>query len=112
MELPIIHTIKMVPDTTKTLTFSVTGLPSEITGVYFTVKKNFDQDGNTFQKTLNDGVSISGSKYIVRIAPSDTASLPSGDYVYDLKIVYGSDKSVLLGGPFELLRRVTGNVGS
>lgn len=110
MQLPYVHKIKMTRDTTKTLPFSVAGLPSAITGVYFTVKKNINQETATFQKTLSNGVSISGDKYIVRIAPSDTASLAPGDYVYDLKIVYGSDKTALLTGVFELLRGVTENV--
>lgn len=108
MKLPINHTIRMTRDTTETISFSAV-TPSSITGVYFTVKKSIDQAENTFQKTIGNGVTQTENGYVIKISPTDTASLPEGEYVYDLKIVYGSDKKQLLRGPFELDRGVTEN---
>ncbi len=108
MKLPIIHTIEMTRDTTETISFSAV-TPVDITGVYFTVKKSIDQAENTFQKTLGNGVTQTENGYVVKISPTDTVSLPEGEYIYDLKIVYGSDKKQLLKGRFELNRGVTEN---
>lgn len=108
-KLPYKHKMTVIRDTTETLTFSVTNLPSAITGVYFTVKKNIEQDTATFQKSLSSGVAVSGGKYIVTIAPTDTSEITPGWYVYDLKIICGSYKKTLMTGPFEVLKGVTEN---
>lgn len=108
-KLPYIHKMKMTRDTTEEFTFSVSGLPDAITGVYFTVKKSINQTDNTFQKTLSDGVTVDGDQYKVTISPSDTANLEPGAYVYDLKIVYGANKKQLMFGAFELDRGVAEN---
>lgn len=109
-KLPIIHKMTVIRDDTEVITFSVRDLPSAITGVYFTVKKSVEQDTATFQKSLSDGVAITGDTYIVTIAPTDTANLAPGWYTYDLKIVCGSYKKTLMKGAFEILRGVTENV--
>ena len=108
-KLPIVHKMTVIRDDTETLTFSVANLPSAITGVYFTVKKSVEQDTNTFQKSLSSGVAVSGGKYIVTIAPTDTANIAPGWYTYDLKIICGSYKKTLMTGAFEVRRGVTEN---
>lgn len=109
-KLPYIHKMTVIRDDTEIITFSVRDLPSAITGVYFTVKKSVEQNTATFQKSLSDGVAVSGDTYIVTIAPSDTVNLAPGQYTYDLKIVCGSYKKTLMKGAFEILRGVTENV--
>lgn len=110
MKLPYVHKMTVIRDDTETVAFSVRDLPSAITGVYFTVKKSVEQDTATFQKSLSDGVAITGDTYIVTIAPTDTANLAPGWYTYDLKIVCGSYKKTLMTGPFEIRKGVTDNV--
>lgn len=106
-KLPYKHKMSMIRDTTETFTFSVMNLSTSISAVYYTVKKTVNQDVVTFQKTLSNGITNSDGTYTVTIAPSDTVNLEPGSYVYDLKIIYGSNKKVLLSGDLELLRGVT-----
>lgn len=109
-KLPYIHKMKMTRDTTEEFTFYVSGLPDTISAVYFTVKKSINQNVYTFQKTLSNGISVENDMYTVTISPSDTVNVDPGQYVYDLKIVYGANKKRLLTGVFELDRGVTDEV--
>lgn len=106
-KLPYIHKMKMTRDTTEEFTFYVSGLPDTISAVYFTVKKSINQNVYAFQKTLSNGISVENDIYTVTISPSDTVNLDPGQYVYDLKIIYGANKKRLLTGVFELDRGVT-----
>ena len=111
-KIPYVHNMAMIRDTTESFTFSVTNLSASISAVYYTVKKTVNQDVATFQKTLSNGITTSDGKYIVTIAPSDTVNLEPGFYDYDLKIIYGSNKKVLMKGRLELLKGVTEDAGS
>ena len=106
-KLPYIHKMKMTRDTTEEFSFYVSGVIDEVTGAYFTVKKSINQADPTFQKTLSNGISVEDDRYTVTISPSDTVNLDPGQYVYDVKIVYGSNKKQLMTGIFELDRGVT-----
>lgn len=74
---------------------------------YFSVKTDYEQSSNVFQKRLGNGVSrVGAGEYTVRIAPSDTADLQEGTYVYDFKIGANGDLFTLLRGLFIVLPRV------
>lgn len=72
-----------------------------------TVRTDFNASAYLFQKTLDNGVSrVGAGEYTVRIAPSDTANLQEGTYVYDFKIGVNGDLFTLLRGLFIVLPRV------
>ena len=79
------------------------GKPIDINSAFFTVKKNYSDVSNIFQKKLNNGITKQKSgEYVVRIAPEDTASEELGQYFYDFQIGVGSDIYTMLRGIFEI----------
>lgn len=98
-----------------TLSFGVqvyddTGAPfgQDLESVYFTCKSNRSDARYLFKKSLSDGVSKAGQgAYVVRVAPSDTASAKPGKYFYDLKIGCNGDVFTVMRGVLELMQDVT-----
>ena len=77
-----------------------------LSGAYLVVRSDFDTSA-LFVKRMNDGISrVGAGEYTVRIAPSDTADLNEGTYVYDFKISINGDLFTLLRGLFIILPRV------
>lgn len=71
---------------------------SEISEMYFTVKRNVNDKSYVFQKTLDDGLTITDvvyedgeiveRTYNLLIQPSDTEVMkPDNEYVFDVEIV-------------------------
>ena len=86
--------------------------PQELESVFFSCKKNYDDDANVFQKKLSDGISYvktEGNKlyYVVRVAPEDTESIEAGQYYYDLQISLNSDVFTILNGVLRIYDDVT-----
>lgn len=76
-------------------------VPTAEDEVLFTVKRNATTDQNLIQVQVLDG--------IVRLAPSDTANLDYGAYVYDVQIILanGEKDTVIPPNVFEVLTEVT-----
>ena len=98
---------QLVRGDTMSFGFQVTGLSGTISAVRFTCKKTTTDTTNIFQRTLNNGITLDGDTYSVRIAPECTALLQAGRYYYDLEITVGSDVFTLLLGQLELLPDIT-----
>lgn len=81
-----------------TLKFSVEieGLTDDLTGAYFSCKKNKDDTNYIFQKSLSDGIekaseTETSKTYQVTVAPEDTQNVDEGNYFYDLQIEVDGD---------------------
>ena len=71
------------------------------------VRTDFEASSAVVVKTMGNGISkVGAGEYRVRIAPSDTADLNEGTYVYDFKIGVNGDLFTLLRGLFIVLPRV------
>ena len=61
----------------------ITETPDEL---YFSFKRNYDNDDYIFQKSLADFIQ-NGNYWLLSIPPEDTISLPVGVYYFDIKVV-------------------------
>ena len=64
------------------------GQPLNLTNtdeIYFTVKKDYSNPNVLFQKKLSTGdITQDGINFSLVIMPTDTQTLPYGDYVFDI----------------------------
>lgn len=75
---------------------------------YLTCKSNRSDNRFLFKKSLSDGVSKVGQgAYVVRVAPSDTASAKPGKYFYDFEIGCNGDVFTVMRGVLEIMQDVT-----
>ena len=75
---------------------------------YLTCKSNRSDNRFLFKKSLSDGVSTVGQgAYVVRVAPSDTASAKPGKYFYDFEIGCNGDVFTVMRGVLEIMQDVT-----
>ena len=63
----------MVKGDTLAFYFEIEDLESSLTSAYFTVKQDFNDSNNLFQKSLNDGITQANDLYYVEVEPSDTS---------------------------------------
>lgn len=83
-------------------------LDQDLDSCYFTVRKDYDNTENVFQKSLGDGIEkVSQGVYRVRIAPEDTSELEVGVYYYDCEIGINDDIFTILRGSFNLVWDIT-----
>lgn len=83
-------------------------LDQDLDSCCFTVRKDYANTENVFQKSLGNGIEkVSQGKYRVRIAPEDTADLEVGIYYYDCEIGVNNDIFTILRGAFELVWDIT-----
>lgn len=86
----------------------IEGLNQDLDSAYFTCKANYTDDINVFQKSLGNGITRSDTgRYVVRIAPEDTAELEPGKYFYDFVIGANGDIFTVLIGMLDLIHNVT-----
>ena len=86
----------------------IEGLDGDLEFAYFTCKKNFNDQNNVFQKTLNNGITkLEAGKYVIRIAPNDTADVEAGNYYYDLTVGANGDVLTLVKGVLTIEQNVT-----
>lgn len=96
-----------------TLAFGVefedqSGNPIDIDTAFFTCKKNYNDDSNTFQKSLGNGITRADvGQYRVKVAPSDTISKEAGKYFYDFQVSKNGDVFTFMRGVLELEQDVT-----
>ena len=112
----MVRNLYLIRGDTLSFTFQVTGVTSNLTSAYFSVKKNIDDTRYAIQKTLSNGITkvtsdTNSVTYQVRCAPSDTNALNDVNYVYDLQIGVGSDIYTILKGRFVVDKDVTRNGG-
>lgn len=85
------------------LSFNITFIDAESAPdqIYFTVKKNSNDETPTIQKYIDHGITrVEGDaiKYEVYIPYSETAILPLLNYVYAIKVIYGEEQSTEVEG--------------
>lgn len=102
------YQINMVRGDTLSFGLEFEGLGQNLESAFFTVKKNALDEEPLFQKSLGFGISKSEDyKYIVRIAPEDTADLDAGQYPFDLQISANGDVFTIMLGVIVLSQDVT-----
>lgn len=109
---------------TYTRDFTISGYSSEITNVFFTVKKDINDKRYVLQKTLGNGITLVDIKYdeegnIVSrtynllIDADETESLrPDVDYSFDIEIVSPGEndiKKTIITGIFRVANATTRN---
>ena len=105
------HDMSMVRGDTLAFFVSFKGAVRKyISSLTFSAKTADTVTNYIFSKTLGDGVTkIDEGLYRVRVAPSDTADIRGGKYVYDLQLGIGEDIYTLLKGRFTIIQDVTYN---
>jgi hypothetical protein len=84
------------------------GLGQDLDTAFLTVKKNALDEEPLFQKSLEHGISKQDTdKYVVRIAPTDTAELDAGEYPFDVQIGVNNDVFTIMLGIIILSQDVT-----
>lgn len=79
--------IKITKGDSFSFIFEIEDLSKDIDSAFFTCKKNADDESKLFQKSLTNGISkLEDGKYLVRVAPNDTAHIEQGQYPYDLQV--------------------------
>lgn len=87
------------------------GLGQNLDSADFTVKKDDSDATVLIHKDLSDGISKTEDyKYIVRLAPEDTANLDAGYYHFDMQIGVNSDIFTIMLGILVLEQGVTEEV--
>lgn len=86
----------MVRGDTLRFNIEIEGLDTDLTGAYFSCKKNKDDTTYIFQKSLSDGITKAeetetSKTYEIVVAPEDTEDVEDGNYFYDLQIQVGDD---------------------
>lgn len=85
----------------------------DVETAYFTCKKNLNDDDPVFQKEMDTGITRDDTgRYVVRVAPSDTADIEAGRYYYDLQVGLNGDIFTLLRGVLDIQMDVTVNGGA
>ena len=68
--------------------------------IYFVVREDIMSDETTILKTKADMDKISDNKYRVKISAEETEELMPLNYIYGLKILYGTNLKTVLTGKF------------
>lgn len=82
----------------------ITLLPEKI---YFTVKKDWNEQAAVLQKTVADFTIDEDFVYRFTIYPDETESLKYGDYVFDVEVIQDGVKSTIAKGKFILTEEAT-----
>lgn len=89
------------------------GLGQNLDSADFTVKKDDSDATVLIHKDLSDGISKTEDyKYIVRLAPEDTADLDAGYYHFDMQVGVNTDIFTIMLGILVLEQGVTEEVQS
>ena len=95
----MVENIRMVKGDTVSFGVEFEGLTQDLETAFFSCKKDLDETGYIFQKSIGNGISkVGDGQYTVRIAPEDTEDLDVGEYFYDLQVSLNSDVFTILRG--------------
>ena len=95
----MVENIRMVKGDTVSFGVEFEGLTQDLETAFFSCKKDLDETGYIFQKSIGNGISkVGDGQYTVRIAPEDTDGLEVGEYFYDLQVSINSDVFTILRG--------------
>ena len=75
--------------------------------VFFTCKKNPNDEEIIFRKSLDDGITFEGGLYIIRAAPEDTQEVEIGKYYYDVRAEVGNDAYTLVRGTLTIEQNIS-----
>lgn len=100
--------LNMVKGDTLCFGIKITGTDT-LYGLYFSCKKNLDDENYTFQKDMHHGIDPVDPPSIwrVRVAPEDTRNLEPGIYYYDLQIKDHADIYTILQGTLTINQEIT-----
>ena len=107
------YQIDMVKGDTLSFGLEFEGLGQNLDSADFTVKKDESDATALIHKDLANGITKAEDyKYIVRLAPEDTANLDAGYYHFDVKISANGDVFTIMLGVLVLEQGVTEEVQS
>ena len=110
MDNLVLRVIKMTKGDTLAFGLEIEGLDQDLETAYFSCKTELDDQNYVFQKSLGNGISkVETGKYRIRVAPEDTAYVPTGRYYYDLQIGVNSDIFTIMKGFLDITFEVTTN---
>ena len=66
--------------------------------IYFVVREDIFSDKPTLAKTMEDMDKIADNKYRVKVSAEDTNDMMPLNYIYGLKVVYGTNIKTVLEG--------------
>ena len=96
--------ITMIRGDTLSFGLEIEGLEQDLDTAYFTVKTSLSSDENVVRKSLGDGITKAETgKYVIRMAPADTASLDAGEYYYSFEVGVNGDVFTLLIGTLDII---------
>lgn len=107
--------IYMVRGDTLFFTLEIEDLDTDLTGAYFSCKKNKDDTEYVFQKSLGNGIvkketTDTGRSYRITVDADDTKNLEEGHYYYDLQIEVDDYVFTPLIGLLKIEKDVTNEV--
>jgi hypothetical protein len=95
----------------RTLTWSIDGLPVNLTGytAAMQVKTSYGSPTSVVSLTTGSGLTLGGTAgtIAIEISAVATAAIPAGEYVYDLELTSGATVTRLIEGPFTVTPEVT-----
>lgn len=102
------YQINMVKGDTLSFGLEFEGFGQNLDSAYFSVKNNATDEDYLIHKSLGHGITKSEDyKYIVRLAPEDTADLEPKEYPFDLEISANGDVFTIMLGVLVLSQDVT-----
>lgn len=105
------YQIDMVKGDSLSFGLEFEGLGQNLDSADFTVKKDDSDATVLIHKDLSDGISKTEDyKYIVRLAPEDTADLDAGYYHFDMQVGVNTDIFTIMLGILVLEQGVTEEV--
>lgn len=77
--------------------------PIDMDRIAFVCKKNLIDNSPVFEKTIDNGITkVDVGKYIIRIAPTDTVNIASGQYYYSFRATVNSDVFTIYKGILDI----------
>lgn len=96
--------ITMIRGDTMSFGLEIEDLEQDLDTAYFTVKTSLSSDENVVRKSLGNGITkVETGKYVIRMAPADTASLDAGEYYYSFEVGVNGDVFTLLIGTLDII---------
>lgn len=107
--------LSMIKGDTFSFTIEIYDLQENLSEAYFSCKKNKSDETYIFQKSIGDGIELEQTtedyiSYRVTVAPTDTNTIESGKYYYDLQLTTADgDVFTPLNAVLTIIEDVTDN---